>query len=165
MNIFIKTLPDNPEGFFISIFCIFEKTQFMRNALSVFLGVLTGIFIIFSLEIVSHIIYPIPEGTDLNDAEAINAYTNSAPVIIFILLIISYSLGSLLGGLVSSSVATHNKMTKSITTGGILMGLGVYNLFMIPHPVWTIIISVFLFIPCSYWGGYWGIKLSSKRNK
>ncbi|MCE3278685.1 MAG: hypothetical protein K0S44_876 [Bacteroidetes bacterium] len=134
----------------------------MRNVLSVFLGVLTGIFIIFSLEIVNHIIYPIPQGTDLNDSEAIDAYTSSAPSIVFILLIISYSLGSLVGGLISSSLATHNKMTNSITTGGVLMGLGVYNLFMIPHPIWTIIISVFLFIPCSYLGGYWGIKLSSK---
>jgi hypothetical protein len=137
----------------------------MRNALSVFLGVLTGIFIIFSLEIVSHIIYPIPEGTDLNNADAINAYTSAAPVIVFILLVVSYSLGSLVGGLVSSSVATLNKMTKSITTGGILMGLGVYNLFMIPHPVWTIIVSIFLFIPCSYLGGYLGIRISSKKEK
>ena len=135
----------------------------MRNLISVFLGVISGIFIIFSLEIVNHIIYPIPKGMDLNNTEALNAYTSAAPMIVFILLIISYSLGSLVGGLVSSSIATYNKMTQSITTGGILMGLGVYNLFMIPHPIWTIIISIFLFIPCSYLGGYLGIKLSTKK--
>jgi hypothetical protein len=53
-------------------------------------------------------------------------------------------------------------MSKAITSGGVLMGLGAYNLFMIPHPVWTIIISIFLFIPCSYLGGLWGIKISTK---
>lgn len=137
----------------------------MKNILSTFLGVLGGIFIIFTLEVVSHLIYPPPPGMDINDMEAIKAFTGSAPSIVFILLIISYAVGSIVGGLIAAAIAPTNKMTKAITVGGILMGLGAYNLFMIPHPVWTIIISIFLFIPCSYLGGYWGIKISSRKLK
>lgn len=137
----------------------------MKNILSTFLGVLGGIFIIFTLEIVSHLIYPMPPEMDINDMEAIKAFTSSAPTTIFVLLVVSYALGSIVGGLVAAAIAATNKMTKAITVGGILMGLGAYNLFMIPHPVWTIIISIFLFIPCSYLGGYLGIKISSKKEK
>ncbi|HEX8515904.1 MAG TPA: hypothetical protein VF868_06870 [Bacteroidia bacterium] len=135
----------------------------IRNILSAFLGLAAGIFIIFSLEICSHIIHPMPPGLDLNDMEALKVYTSSAPLVVFILLIVSYGSASLVGGLVAAAVASANKMTQAITVGGILMGLGAYNLFMIPHPVWTIIISIFLFIPCSYLGGYLGIKMSGPK--
>jgi hypothetical protein len=135
----------------------------IRNVLSTFLGLITGIFIIFSLEVLSHIIYPMPAGLNISDMEAIKLYTASAPVSVFILLILSYAIGSLIGGLTAAAVASKNKMSKAITVGGILMGLGAYNLLMIPHPVWTIIISIFLFIPCSYLGGYLGIKVSSRK--
>jgi hypothetical protein len=136
----------------------------MKNILSTVLGVISGLFIIFTLEVLSHIIYPLPPGINIDDIEALKAFTSKAPSIVFILLVVSYATASLTGGLIASSMAPANKMAKAITVGGILMGLGAYNLFMIPHPVWTIIISIFLFIPCSYLGGYWGIKLSAKRN-
>ncbi|MCW3104096.1 MAG: hypothetical protein JWO09_2536 [Bacteroidetes bacterium] len=134
-----------------------------KKILSTALGLIGGLFIIISLEVLGHVIYPMPAGMNLNDPEAINAYTSAAPSIVFILLVLSYALGSLVGGLIASAMAPVNKMANAITVGGILMGLGAYNLFMIPHPVWTIIISIFLFIPCSYLGGYWGIKASSRK--
>ena len=136
-----------------------------RNIFSMFLGVLSGFFIIFLMEIVSHIIYPQPAGLDIKDMDAIRAFTSTAPAIVFVLLVLSYSLGALVGGLVTAAIAAQNKISKAITAGGILMGVGVYNLFLIPHPVWTIIISIFLFIPCSYLGGYLGVRISAKRKR
>jgi hypothetical protein len=162
----MKKPSGSPEGFFYFKFCTFEKKETMvKSIISTFLGVIAGIFVIFSLKVISHIIYPLPAGLDINDPEALTEYTNAAPVVVFILLIVSYALASLVGGLISAAMATRNKMSNAITVGGILMGLGAYDLLMIPHPVWTIIISIFLFIPCSYLGGYLGIKLSSKKTK
>jgi hypothetical protein len=80
----------------------------VRNIISSLLGVLAGIFIIFLLEVLSHIIYPLPQGIDINDHEAIKAFTSSAPAVIFILLIVSYAIGSLIGGMVASLIATVN---------------------------------------------------------
>jgi ABC-type Na+ efflux pump permease subunit len=135
----------------------------IKNILSVIIGLVASSFIIFALEVLGHIIYPAPPDLNLNDLEAIKAFTSTAPPIIFILVILSYAMGSIVGGLIAAAIATKNKMTKAITVGGILMGLGAYNLFMIPHPIWTIIISIFLFIPCSWIGGILGIKFSSKK--
>jgi hypothetical protein len=134
-----------------------------KNILSIIIGLAASSFIIFALEVLSHIIYPAPANLDINNMEAVKAFAASAPPIVFILVIISYAIGSLIGGLVASAIANKNKMSKAITVGGILMGLGAYNLFMIPHPIWTILISIFLFIPCSWIGGMLGIKISSKK--
>ena len=135
-----------------------------KNILSVILGLAASSFIIFASEVIGHIIYPPPAGLDINDMDAVKAFSASAPLIVFILVIVAYAIGSFVGGLIAASIASQNKMTKSITVGGILMGLGAYNLLMIPHPIWTIVISIFLFIPCSYVGGILGIKISSKKN-
>lgn len=134
-----------------------------KNILAVVLGLIASFIIILLLEGVGHAIYPPPADLDINDIDAIKAFTSTAPSIVFILVIIAYAVGSIIGGLVSAVVAVNNKMSKAITVGGILMGLGAYNLFMIPHPIWTIVISIFVFIPCSYAGGYWGIKVSAKK--
>jgi hypothetical protein len=135
----------------------------VKNILSVLVGLVASSFIIFALEIAGHIIYPAPADLDLNNMEAIKTFTSAAPPIVFVLVIIAYAIGSLVGGFIAAAIASKNKMTKAITVGGILMGLGAYNLFMIPHPIWTIIISIFLFIPCSWIGGMLGIKISTKK--
>jgi hypothetical protein len=137
----------------------------LKNAFSVILGLVGASFIIFALEVLGHIIYPMPANLDVNNMDDLKAFTSSAPAIVFVLVIIAYAVGSVVGGLIAAAIATHNKMTKAITVGGILMGLGAYNLFMIPHPVWTIIISIFLFIPSSYLGGYMGVKISSRKKE
>jgi hypothetical protein len=135
----------------------------VKNIFAVILGLAASSFIIFALEVVGHIVYPPPADLNLNDMESVKAFTSSAPPIVFILIIIAYAVGSFVGGLVAAALAGKNKMTKAITVGGILMGLGAYNLFMIPHPIWTIIISIFFFIPCSWIGGTLGMKVSSKK--
>lgn len=137
----------------------------LRTILSIIAGLLASFAIIILMESIGHIIYPAPAGLNPDDMEAIKAYTQRAPVIVFVLVILAYGLGSIVGGLVAAMIAAHKKMTKSITVGGILMGLGAYNLFMIPHPVWTVVISIFIFIPCSYLGGYLGIMASAKRRQ
>lgn len=136
-----------------------------KNILSVILGLVSSFIIIVLLESINHIIYPLPSNIDFNDMEAVKTFAGKAPNIVFVIVILAYALASFVGGLVSSAIAPKNKMSKAITVGGILMGLGAYNLFMIPHPVWTIVISIFVFIPCSYLGGFTGIRISSQKKK
>jgi ABC-type Na+ efflux pump permease subunit len=137
----------------------------VRNILSIILGLLASFIIIIILESAGHIIHPPPPGLDTKDLEAVKTYVSTAPPIVFVLVILAYALGSFIGGVTASAVASNNKMAKAITVGGILMGLGAYNLFMIPHPVWTVIISLVVFIPFSYLGGYLGIKWSAKKKQ
>lgn len=137
----------------------------LKNTLAVVTGFLASFAIIIVIEGIGAVIYPQPAGFDMNNQEALKAYAAAAPAIVYVLLVLSYALGALVGGMIAAAMAVNKKMTKSITLGGILMGLGAYNLFMIPHPAWTIVISLFIFIPCSYLGGYWGIKVSAKKRR
>ncbi|MEI6487568.1 MAG: hypothetical protein WCP52_01325 [Bacteroidota bacterium] len=66
------------------------------------------------------------------------------------------------GGMVASSLATTKKTANAISVGGILLGLGAFNLFSIPHPIWVIILALLVFFPCSYLGSVVSNKLFSK---
>jgi len=139
------------------------KSTTAKNIFSIVFGLAAGFSIVFVQLIIQYIIYPTPAGMDITDADATREFAALAPPIILILVIIFYSLATFAGGFVAATVAVNKRMTKAITVGGILIGFGAYNPFMMPHPVWTVFISLLVFIPCSYFGGYLGIKMTAKR--
>ncbi|MCC6837959.1 MAG: hypothetical protein IT234_05420, partial [Bacteroidia bacterium] len=69
------------------------------------------------------------------------------------------------GALTSTFIAKEKHIPHAINIGGILMGLGAINLFTIPHPTWMIIISLIVFLPSAYLGGWLGLKWKIKRHK
>lgn len=137
----------------------------LRNILSVIVGLISSFLVIQIIEVVGFKMYPPPANMNYSTPDTIKQYIANAPSIIFILVIIGYALGSLIGGFVSSLISLRNKMTKAITVGGILFGLGAYNLLTIPHPGWVIICALAVFLPMAYAGGFLGVKVSGKKQK
>ena len=135
----------------------------VRNILSVIVGVAIGAMIIFLGENVIEHLNPLPLGLDLHNPETLKNYIANAPASMHLMLLISYALGCFTGGLVAAGIASDKKMTKAMTLGGLFMGIGMFNLIALSHPVWVIIASVFAFLPFAYLGGIIGIKISPKK--
>ena len=136
----------------------------IRNILSVIIGLVSSFFVIIILENIGFAMYPPPVKLNASNPEAMKVYYSTAPTIVLLMLILAYAIGSFVGGLVTSMVAINNKTRKAMTAGGILMGLGIYNLIAIPHPIWVVIGSLSVFMPFAYLGGKLGIKIT-KKNK
>lgn len=117
------------------------------------------------IQVLGHLIDPPPANIDLTDIEAINNYIASAPVIVFVIVIFSYFIGSFVGAFSSVFVSKEKHMSHAINIGGILMGLGAINLFTIPHPIWMIVISLLVFLPAAYLGARLAIKIKMKNSK
>ncbi|MBL7884424.1 MAG: hypothetical protein JNL69_10180 [Bacteroidia bacterium] len=137
----------------------------LRNILSIVIGTILGIIVIQIIQILGHLINPPPADLDITNVEAINAYIASAPAIVFVLVIVSYAIGSFVGAFTSIFVSKEKHMSHAINIGGILMGLGAINLFTIPHPIWMIIVSLLVFLPSAYLGARVGIKVKMKNIK
>lgn len=140
-----------------------KKIIMIRNILSIVFGIVSSFIVILLIETIGHYISPPPVNFDLNKQDELKTYIESAPAIVFIMVLIAYAVGSFIGGLVAALIATDNKNGKALTVGGILLGLGVINLIMIPHPIWMIILGLAVFIPFAYIGGKIGIKLTTKK--
>lgn len=134
----------------------------IRNILSVIAGILSSFTVIVIVESIGHYISPMPAEVHINNPDAIKSYIETAPAIVFIMVILAYVLGSFTGGLIAALIATKNKNIKALTVGGILMGLGIFNLITIPHPAWVTILALSVFIPFAYLGGKLGEKASTR---
>ncbi len=133
----------------------------MRNILSIIVGLIVGIIIISLVELLGHLVYPVPAG--VRNLAELKSYFAEAPAIIFIVVILGYALGSLAGGLVAALIRKKSKMSNALTVGGILMGLGLRNLIILSHPLWVTIIALAVFIPFAWLGGKLAVKINKTK--
>lgn len=135
----------------------------VRTVISIVVGILASMVMIILLELIGHAIYPPPLNTDGNYQEALKIYFAGAPAGLFAIILLAYALGSFVGGCVAAMIAKEKKANRAMSVGGIMMGLGVFNLVSLPHPTWVLFAAVFAFLPFSHLGGKLGVKLTSKK--
>jgi hypothetical protein len=136
----------------------------LRNVISVIIGLVASFAIIIIMEKLGDNIYPMPANFDIKNQDAIKTFITNAPAILHLMILFAYALSSFVGGLIASMVAVDKKITKAITVGGILMGLGMYSLISL-HPGWVVFAGVFAFLPFAYFGGKLGLRFSVKKYK
>jgi hypothetical protein len=133
-----------------------------RNFLSIIVGLISCFLVIFIVEIIGHTLNPLP--VDVNNPEEFRHYIqHEAPEAFYLLVLSGYAIGSFTGGMVTAWISVNKKIIHAMTVGGILMGLGVYNLVLIRHPSWVIVTAFFTFLPFAYLGGRIGKGLSTKK--
>lgn len=120
--------------------------------LAVLGGVVVGVLTIFAIESVNMVRFPGPEGLNMEDKEAFNAYVASLPLSALLTVLFAFAFGSFMAGFVSSKIADSKQLVVSIICGVLLMGAGIVNIIMIPHPMWFNIVTIVIFIPMAIWG-------------
>jgi hypothetical protein len=106
----------------------------IRGILSVLAGLAVAFVIVMATEMVNLLIFPFPQGVDMNDRAALEALLASAPVHKLVLVPIGWFLGTLVGGLVAGKIG--RSPVPALIVGGLLLLVGIANLWMIKHPAW-----------------------------
>jgi uncharacterized membrane protein YeaQ/YmgE (transglycosylase-associated protein family) len=104
------------------------------------------------VEALGHKLFPIPQEitqtAEMQDTEALFALI-SPEILLFVLL--AYIIGSFIGGFIASLIGKQTML--AVISGSVLMLGGVINLFMIPHPIWFVLVSMLVYIPFALIGG------------
>jgi len=124
----------------------------LRSVLAVVFGLILGAAVILAVQALGHQVYPIPEGLDVRDPEALKAYVAEAPVGVLLFVLAAYALGSFAGGAFAGWYARRAPATHGLIVGAVLLAGGVANLLMIPHPAWFAVACVAVFVPAAYLG-------------
>ncbi len=137
----------------------------MKNILSVIAGLILGFLAVLFSESICQKMYPFAAGIDFSkaDRETLTFIMGMVPLGAFMTLLAGYAFGSFFGGLVAFLIS-GNKFSP-ITVGGIIMVGGIINLVMIPHPLWFIVISQFMYVPFSLAGGKIGSLIKKRHHK
>lgn len=133
-----------------------------RNVLSIIAGLCCSFVIVLMLEGINHALNPLPDNIGVYDLQSFKDHIKSSSIALQLPVLISYAIGTFCGSLVTTLIAKNKKMAKAITVGGILMGLGMYNLVSLQYSILIAIISFIVFLPTAYLGGIVGLRFSKK---
>jgi len=98
-----------------------------------------------------------PAGINQNDLAAISGVVKQLPLSAFLFLLVNYIVCSFLGGIVSTLISKRETVRPVLVVGIVLTLAGLYNVVSIEHPMWFTIISLFIYLPFSYFG-YWTVR-------
>jgi len=127
----------------------------VRSILAVIAGFVAASAVMMVIETVNgRVLYPelgkMAEG--MTDREAIRALMANAPVGAFLVVLLGWVLGSLVGGFLAAWIGWNAPVAHALVLGGMLTLAGIANNLMLPPPVWFWISSLVVLLPAAYAG-------------
>ncbi|HRO44057.1 MAG TPA: hypothetical protein PL009_14575 [Flavipsychrobacter sp.] len=119
----------------------------LRKIIAVIVGIVAATLLFMGFESIIERLYPLPHGTDRADHAAMEAYVKTLPSTALILVLAGWAVGSFICGLLIRIIARSADKTPAYIAGLFLTTAGIVDIFMVPHPIWFIIIGILLFIP------------------
>ena len=125
----------------------------LKKTLAIFAGMAASFVVISLLELISAKLFPIPEGIDFTNKEAVRQLMSTIPMGAIVFVLIGYVIGSYAGGLVVTLISGRVQVQGAIAIG-ILLTLGqIANTLQMPgQPIWMTVASFLIYIPFAYLG-------------
>lgn len=114
----------------------------IRKIIALVAGILLTGFAVGLTQQLGHYLYPLPEGANPEDPEAIKKYIETAPFMAIFFVIISYSVGAFVGGFSSTIIANDGKKIYAIIIGILFLFVSIYMMTVIPSPIWFWILGL-----------------------
>ena len=134
----------------------------MKNALAVVAGLIIGSMVNMGLIILGSEIIPPPAGVDVTNMENIQASMHLFEPHHFIFPFLAHALGTLVGAFIAALIASSHPTKWALGIGGLFMIGGIANAFMLPAPLWFIMLDLIgAYIPMAWMGGNWAVKKAS----
>lgn len=133
-----------------------------KHVLAILGGLVCGAIVIAIVQLISHTLYPLPDGLSIADHEAMAEHIQHLPIGAFILVLASWALGALVAGFVAARLDKPHGRVPAILSGVVLTLYGFLTLLFIEHPLWFWVAGLSLFVPMAYFGYHINKKLSTK---
>jgi hypothetical protein len=135
--------------------------EMKKRIIAAVAAVASFMLVVIAGELLNSKIYPMPATIDNKDVIAIEAWSQTQSIGMWLLLLLTYLVASIVAGIVLRVI--HKEYIRSVPTavGVALTVVGAINFFSRPHPVWVIVVGLFLFLP----GVFLGYHLLTKRHQ
>lgn len=131
------------------------ETKLTRNILAVIVGFVVACIVILGIELANSAIYLRDSGIDTSKPEEMANWLRSAPVGVFLIVIVAYVVGGLAGGFLAGLISKRNPSVCALIVGLLLTIGGGLNFSQMPHPLWVTVISMLSYVPCAMFGAKW----------
>lgn len=111
----------------------------LRNIGAVILGLVVGMVVNLVIVQINLLLFPLPEGVDPADYEALKAAMPSQPAVAWIGVIAAHLGQALVGGWVAARVGASRPVLLAMIVGVLTLAGGIANAVMLSPPAWTLI--------------------------
>ena len=130
----------------------------LRNILAVIAGWLSGGLVNMGIIMLGTSIIASPEGVDVMNADSIREHMHLYQPYHFIFPFLAHAVGTLAGAYLAALIAASYKMTFAMVIGALFLAGGIAAVFMIPAPLWFIVLDLALaYIPMAWLGGRFAV--------
>jgi hypothetical protein len=126
----------------------------IRSILAVVIGIVAGSAFNMAIVTASNAAYPLPEGVDRNDFEAVRAHveTHGMATGALLMVLIAHAGGSFVSGFACGLIARRSWYLAAVGMGILWTCGGVVMLILLPAPTWFAVADVVLYIPAALLG-------------
>ncbi len=124
----------------------------LRIVLGIIAGTIVGSIIFLVFQMFNGLIFPLPEGADYRNQEAMKDFVSGLPAVGFVLILIGYAVGSVGAGYIARKISRHASIVAPMILG-LLFSIGwAMNISAIPHPLWVIVAGFAIYLPFTFFG-------------
>nr|HEV7954208.1 hypothetical protein [Candidatus Acidoferrales bacterium] len=124
----------------------------LRSISAILMGFITGFVVIVGCEFANLRLFPLPAGTDPEDAAAMNAALAAMPAKAMILVLVGWFIGTIGASFMAARFAGQFKSLHGMLMGLIFLGGAIMTMRQIHHPLWFWIIGIVIFFPAAIIG-------------
>lgn len=124
----------------------------LRSISAILIGFITGFVVIVGCEYANIRLYPLPAGTDPEDAVAMNAALAAMPAKAMILVLVGWFIGTIGASFMAARFAAQFKSMHGLLMGLVFLGGAIMTMRQIHHPLWFWIVGIALFFPAAIIG-------------
>ena len=137
-----------------------KLNKIVRNVLAVITGIVLGSVVNMGIIMLQNSFIALPEGVDVTNTESLQSSMHLFEPKHFIFPFLAHAIGTLVGAYLSVRIAASHKMYFALGIGIFFLIGGISMVFMMPAPIWFIVVDLSLaYIPMSWLG--W--RLSGKK--
>lgn len=131
---------------------------FRGSVVPVWAGAFVAGLLVWVMELLGSLIYPLPAGMNPDDPAAVKAAMANLPAGALLLVLLGWIVGTFAGAWITALRAARAPIGHGLLLGGLFLVGAVVNMLMIPHPVWFWIVGLAIFLPSAYLGAKRGAR-------
>ncbi len=108
----------------------------LRNIAGAIIGIAVAVLTVMFVEWISHSLFPLPDGLEITDTEALNAHLGSLPLKAFLLLLAGNLIATFDGVLSACLIGRTRPFFYALLIGMLMIAATASNLLMFRHPDW-----------------------------
>jgi hypothetical protein len=135
----------------------------IRSVGSVLLSLVVAFILIVALEGISAVVHPVPPDFD-GTSEAMHEHVANYPDWVLAVVVVIWGATTFVSTWLATRLGTNKHPAHGIAVGLLLFAAVVFNMYLLPYPLWFEAANVAVFLLCIYWGVKLGRTPTNKHN-